>query len=59
MDDLKELFSTYSKATDSDSDIHEACEELVRMFDEAAGDRNVFIARLKEAARYASWEPRQ
>ena len=61
MEHLSELLTCYSKhmGGDPDEDIGKACDELVKLYDEAWVKQGLgrvhFVAKLKEAASYAGW----
>ena len=58
--DLYELLHTYSKASDSDVDIHDACNHLVEVFKASMLEDDPLVAfteQLKKDASYSSWDP--
>lgn len=58
MDELKELFTCYTKfmGEDPDADVRRACDELLEMFDKYRGDRDTFVKALEIAGNYSNWK---
>ena len=58
-EDFEETTKVLSQATGQDDDVRLLCQDVLRMFDDAKGNRGAFVSRLEEAASYCGWDPEE